>query len=200
MGVLDVARQVASVPIGTLAAARTAQAEVRSVWSQVSELVEHARGLLARMEDLLDLTERRLDEVIPTLQRANRVTVEAASLEATVDDIAHAVETTRALADEQVRRATSLMDMYEPILTGIRPVVGQVARALTPAQFNGVLALLEELPNLVDRIEPALVGMAGMVPELEGVTERMENVGLVVEGLPGAKLLKRRGHARENEE
>lgn len=200
MDVLEVARRVAGIPVGTLTAVRSAQAEVLSLRSQVGDLVEHVRRLLARMDSILDLAELRLDEVTPTLERANRVTVDAASLAVEVDAIARGVEATRALAEEQARRVTTLMDLYEPILTSVRPVVGQLARAVTPAQLAGVLALLEELPKLVDRLEPALVGMAGVVPELEGVTEKMDNVGSVVEGLPGAKLLRRRGQARDDED
>ena len=59
--------------------------------------------------------------------------------------------------------------------------------------------LLDEVPNLVDRLQPALDGMGKLGPHLQDVTERMDNVGQVVEGLPGAKVLRRRGQAREDE-
>ncbi|MDX6327409.1 MAG: hypothetical protein QOK15_3763 [Nocardioidaceae bacterium] len=54
--------------------------------------------------------------------------------------------------------------------------------------------------RLVDRLEPALDGMGNLIPQLDGVTDRMDNVGQVVEGLPGAKLLRRRGRARADAE
>jgi hypothetical protein len=64
---------------------------------------------------------------------------------------------------------------------------------------RGIAGLLNEVPNLVDRLEPALEGMGNLLPHLNSVTDRVDTVGQVVEGLPGANLLRRRGRAREEQ-
>lgn len=115
------------------------------------------------------------------------------------DTVATEVRSTRDLAEEQVRRMQRLLDAYQPILESLAPLSRGAASALRPVHVSGLVALLDELPHLVDRLQPALDGMGHLAPHLDEVTDRMDTVGKVVEGLPGAKVLRRRGQAREEE-
>ena len=48
------------------------------------------------------------------------------------------------------------------------------------------------LPDLIRPAVPAMQALAALMPELEQLTERLDGVGQVVEGIPGAKMLRRR--------
>jgi hypothetical protein len=48
------------------------------------------------------------------------------------------------------------------------------------------------LPDLIRPAVPAMQALAQLMPELEQLTERLDGVGQVVEGIPGTKMLRRR--------
>jgi hypothetical protein len=117
----------------------------------------------------------------------------------TTERVAEEIGQTRVRAEDELRRLRHLLDLYQPILQSLSPIGREAAATLRPSHLRGLASLLDVLPSLVDRLAPALEGMAEMTPQLAGVSDRMNNVGQVVEGLPGAKLLRRRGQEREEE-
>jgi hypothetical protein len=166
------ARRIVELGVQTAEGVSRAPEHVAAVWSQIEELVRRTRRLLDRADILAARMEHELDQV---------------------DAI------TREVAEDQVTRLRRLLDMYQPVLESLAPLGTEAAAALRPVHVRGLVSLLNELPNLVDQIQPALEGMGAMLPEMREVTDRMDNVGQVVEGLPGAKLLRRRGQAKEEQ-
>lgn len=163
-------------------------------------LVERAAVLIDRLELLLDRLEIEAIEVQGLVDRIEPLPGVAAEALTEVREIALGAAATRALAEEQVQRLRRLVDDYEAPLRALAPLLVQASRELHPRHLAGIASLLDQLPGLVNRLEPALTSMAELAPEMEAVTERMDNVGQVVEGLPGAKALRRRGKAREESE
>ena len=144
--------------------------------------------------------EHKLDELDTITTQSQTLVHDGREVADTASGIAAAAQGTRDLAQEQVLRLRRLLDLYQPVLESLAPLGTEAASALRPAHVRGLVTLLNELPDPSDRLEPALEGMGSMVPHMREVTDRMDNVGQVVEGLPGAKLLRRRGQAREEEQ
>jgi hypothetical protein len=181
----DLPRQGLSVALGT-------PQELARLWSEAERLLGRAGRLLERAELLVDRLESQLVEADGLLDHGRLVAKRAETVATDVAD-------TRAATEAQVRRVQRIIDRYEPVLERLVPVAAEAAATVRPSHLGGVVTLLEELPSLVDRFEPALASMASLTPEMEEVSERMDNVGEIVEGMPGAKLLRRRGKAREEE-
>ena len=181
---------------GTLAAPD----QIGALWGEVNELVRRVHRLVNRVEHLARRVEHELDQHDALLGESRGILDDAGDVAQSGRQVADGAGRTRDHAEQQVRRIQALLDLYLPTLESLTPVAREAATLLSPAHLRGLARLLDELPNLVDRIEPALEGMGSMAPHLEDMTDRMENVGQVVEGIPGAKLLKRRGEAREKDE
>lgn len=199
MDISGAARRLADVPKKSVTLALGAPQQVNELWEEVTYLVRRAGRLLDRADLIVARMKHKLLDLDELTESSMQLTQRVRQVADFTESVSKEVDSTRQLAEDQLRRLRSLLDVYQPILESVAPLGREAASLLRPQHLRGLLSLLDELPHLVDRIEPALDGMGGMVPHLEEVTGRMDNVGQVVEGLPGAKALRRRGQAREEE-
>jgi ABC-type transporter Mla subunit MlaD len=192
--------RLVGMPREALAVAVAGPQAAADLWAAVQRLVDRASAALDRIEALLDHVETRVEDVGVVTERTRRVLDAASGTSAEADRlVAGALRSSRS-ADHLLERLRALLDLYEPLLRRTGSIAHEAGTRLQPTHLRGLVALLDELPRVVQDLEPALKGMAGvggMVPELEEVAERMDNVGQIVEGVPGAKMLRRRGQRRE---
>lgn len=134
-----------------------------------ADLVASAWRVVGRVDAALERVEGLIDDVAATNAHAQAV---VDRIDATSRQAAEAVD----LGSAELRRATD---------------------RLSVEHVDAVAHLLELVPELLDLVVPALRGMADLTPELDRLTDRFDTVGQIVEGLPGAKRLRRRGEERE---
>jgi ABC-type transporter Mla subunit MlaD len=200
MDLSQTARRLADVPRRTFELAMGAPDQLAELLQATGVVVTRANRLLNRADLIVARLEHKLDELDELSSRAYGLLDKADSVAATTQAVAEEVHATRQYAEQQIGRMRRLLDTYQPLLQRLAPLGDEVAAALNPAHVRGVASLLNEIPNIIDRLEPALVGMGNLVPHLDSVTDRVDTVGQVVEGLPGASLLRRRGQAKEDQE
>lgn len=193
-------RRIVGLGLRTVEGVLHAPEHVAALWEEVSELIRRASRLLNRADLIAARMEHDLDELDSITTHSQGLLHDGRAVADAADEMTAAAGWTRQQAQEQVDRLRRLLDLYQPLLESLAPLGAEAASALRPAHLRGLVTLLDELPNLVDRIEPALDGMKEVGPHIGEMTDRMDNVGQVVEGLPGAKLLRRRGQAREEEQ
>lgn len=194
----DLFRAAAAVPRRSVEVAAATPAVLTGLYADVGDLVVRAGRVLDRLESLLGRAEEAADDVEGAVLRARTLEDRVVALTEVAGHVGVAAGDATALAAEQASRLQRVLDLYEPLLRDLAPLARETSRIVLPSHLRGLAALLQELPGLVDRFEPALKGMADLAPEMKDVTEKLENVGEIVEGVPGAKLLKRRGKARED--
>lgn len=197
MSISGTARRIVDVPRRSVALAVDAPQQVAEVFDDLTQLVRRAGRLLDRADLVIARLERKVDEVETLIERSDELTSKADGVVASTAIVTDAIGATRRHAEQEVDRLRGLLDLYQPMLQALAPLGTEAAAALKPSQLRNLTRLLDQVPGFVDSIGPALESMARMTPHLEGVTDRMNNVGQVVEGLPGAKLLKKRGQERE---
>jgi hypothetical protein len=135
----------------------------------------------ARASALVERLARDLDEVEALIRRVDRTLDAVAAVVDSAAGVAADAAVKTGFAGEVIGRLQRLVDLYEPPLRALAPVLTDLA------------------PRVLDQIEPALRNLANLAPDLAQVTERVDNVGQIVEGLPGAKLLQRRGEAKQDD-
>ena len=198
MDLPQAARRLADVPRRTLEVALGAPEQVAELLQATGLVVTRATRLLNRADLIVARLEHKLDEFDELTNRAYGLIDKADRAADATQSVVQEVHATREYAEQQLGRMRQLLDMYQPLLQRLAPLGDEVAATLKPAHVRGIASLLNEIPNLIDRLEPALEGMGNLVPHLDSVTDRMDTVGQVVEGLPGANLLRRRGQAKED--
>jgi ABC-type transporter Mla subunit MlaD len=194
------ARRLADVPRRTLAMALGAPEQVTELLQATAEAVTRVTRLLNRADLIVARVEYKLDEFDKLTDRANDLIEKADKVADATESVTQEARLTREVAEHQLGRLRHLLDLYQPLMERLAPLGDEMAAVIRPSHVRGIVSLLNEIPNLVDRIEPALEGMGNLLPHLDSVTDRVDTVGQVVEGLPGAKLLRRRGQAREEQE
>lgn len=199
MDLPQTARRLADASRRTLEMAAGAPEQVAELLQATGIMVARATRLLNRADLIVARFEHKLDEFDELTNRAHGLIDKADLAADATQSVAREVHATREYAEQQVGRLRELLDMYQPLLQRLAPMGDELAAALKPAHVRGIASLLNEIPNLVDRLEPALEGMGNLLPHLDSVTDRVDTVGQVVEGLPGANLLRRRGQAKEDE-
>jgi hypothetical protein len=192
-----VARGLAAVPLKSAEVVVALPQMAADLSAESSRLLTRAGGLLDRTDNLLERAEAAMTVIEEMLPRVRRLEEQAAAVGDRGGEVAAAAADATTAAERQVVRVQRLLDLYQPVLESLTPLARESSRLLGPSHVRGLAALLAELPQLVDRFEPALEGMANLTPELHHVTDKVENVGEIVEGVPGATALKRRGRARE---
>lgn len=197
MDISGTARRLVDVPRRSVSLALEAPQHASELLDEVRHLVRRTGRLLDRGDLIVARLEHKLAQLDELTDSSFQVTERVRHVADLTESVSKEASGTREFAEEQLRRVQGLLDAYQPVLETLAPLGREMASSLKPANLRGLLTLLDELPNLVDRIQPALDGMGHLVPHLEEVTGRMDTVGQVVEGLPGAKVLRRRGKARE---
>lgn len=184
---------------------RTAEGVVRApehvaaLWDEVNTVVRRASRLLNRADLIAARMEHELEQLHSIAEDSKQLLHDGRTVAAAAGGTTAAARGTRELAQDQVERLRRMIDLYQPLLESLAPLGAEAANALRPAHLRGLVSLLNELPQLVNQLQPALQAMESMGPDMGEMSERMDNVAQVVEGLPGAKMLRRRGQTREEE-
>lgn len=172
----------------------------------VATIASAPRGVVGLVEDLsallqsARLIERRalllLDD-IELLVASIRAT--AASVDVVVAD----TDTTRRAAGEaidetrtQLGRSAALLAEVAGHAGSARPLIGRAAEVIEPQHVDGAAQLLDLVPELLDLVLPALRGLSELSPSMNQLGDRLDNIAHIVEGVPGAGRLKRRGTER----
>lgn len=190
---MDITRatgQLLSLPANAVEALRTAPHEIQQLLVDVRQLVTEAFALLDRVRELVERADGVVAEAEVAVVHGERVVARGGEI---VDHLALTSQEAR----HEVARIRALLDVYQPLLERLSPLVAQGGNTLEPAHLRGVAQLLDELPEVVQLIHPALSNLARIGPEMGDIAERVDNVGQIVEGLPGAKMLRRRGSDKE---
>lgn len=152
----------------------------------LSELLASAQELALRGEVLLSQVEGVVVAAGATEVLAHGVAVRSDVVAA---ESARVVER----CGEQLDATAILLGAYGPVAEQALPTLHHSAEMLRADHVDALAKLLELVPELLDLIVPAFRGLGDLSPELGQLAERFETIGQIVEGLPGAKTLQRRG-------
>lgn len=199
MGLEQLAGRVIALPTSTLSGLLGAPEQARAVAAEVQRLGKEVWGLAGRAQAALDRVEALLDEVAALVAAVAVLRDEAAVLVTAASGVVTHGAQAVGLLEEQAHRVQRLLDLYEPDMRALAPVAGRAAAELTPRHLTNLADALGRLPDLLELAEPALKNLAGLAPELKDVTDRVENVGQIVEGIPGAGMLRRRTERKDGD-
>lgn len=189
-----------SLPRRTVVEVVHAPTRIRSIWTGLQTTGTLTLSLVQRGHHLLDRIDAAVDDINAVVSEVGRVTDAArASVDAATRTSAD-IEVTNAHAAAEIRRVEQLLDVYGAPLVALAPLVSEAASALTPAHIRALGRLLDLVPDVAELVDPALRNLADLAPDVEQLIERMNNVGQVVEGIPGAGLLRRRTQAAEDDD
>ena len=212
--VFDLTRSAVDQAVGSASSFAGIPARAFGVLDGVEALLARINAVVDRVEETLDRTERIVDEAEEAVRRVELVTaataapIEAASQVAA----AAAVVVTEAelvtgkaaaamtRAEHTARIADELLTAYETTLRKGAPMAGRFVDQLSPEEVDAAIRLVDELPKLTHHVSsdvlPILATLDRVGPDIHDLLEVTRDLKLAVAGIPGLKMLRRRGEGR----
>jgi X-X-X-Leu-X-X-Gly heptad repeat protein len=203
-GIVAEAQVTASAAAGVVGAAEAITSDAGRIVVEASAITDGAGQLVSRASGITD----GAGELV---SRASGITGGAAELvdgasgvlagAATATDAASAVV---ARAEAATAEVVQMLDVYVPILRKAGPLAAHFVEELSPEEVTAAIRMVDELPklreHLVDDVLPLLGKLDQVGPDLHNLLEVTKDLHLAIAGLPGLKLLRRRGEERVAEE
>jgi hypothetical protein len=124
-----------------------------------------------------------------------------------VDEVARIAGTAAGVVEQAQTtsaEARELLDGYAPTLRRAAPLAARFVEELTPEEVTAAIKMIDELPRLREHLSHDVMPLLGKLdqvgPDLHALLEVTNDLHLAIIGLPGLKLLRRRGEERVAEE
>lgn len=212
--VLSVTRYVVGQAVESVAAVGTVPVRFLRMLGATELLVNRMIVVIDRAERLL---ERADEAVVETQEAVRQVRVLTAAAAMAVDEatrVAGAAATVVAEAElvaghaagiisrtaGTAQTAEELLTSFEPALRRAAPMADRFMRQLSHEEVTAAIRLVDELPkltnHLTDNVLPILGTLDRVGPDIHDLLDVTRDLKLAVAGIPGLKMLRRRGEER----
>jgi hypothetical protein len=219
--VLESAASLATVPVRAIAVLSQAEllvSRITVITEQAEALVQRVAAVTGEAEDAAQKSRAIAAAAALAVEEATAVT---ASVIRVVDGAAITTDAARAVVNEAATvagtasavvgaagtataEARDLLDGYSPTLRHAAPLAARFVNELSPDEITAAIRMVDTLPrlrqHLVDDVMPLLSKLDQVGPDLHKLLEVTEDLHLAIAGLPGLKMLRRRGEDRVAEE
>jgi len=194
--------------------------DIETLVSRVGAIADRAEAFLERSEGLADRAGILIDGVDATVTDVEsvleRVRLVAAAATAQVEQAARVVAAAGLLVEEGQRLAEGagmavaaagrVTDDAEKIagtaatlLGKVEPMATRFVDQLSPEEVEAAIKLVDELPRLTRHLDedilPILATLDRVGPDIHELLEVTRDLQLAVKGIPGLRMLKRRGQS-----
>jgi hypothetical protein len=212
--VVESAAAAATVPVRVF----QVLGQVELLVNRISLAAERAESLITRVETVVGEAEVAVEQTRIVVTAAALAVDEAATVASgaatvvdgaaiTVDGAAAVIDGARQVstaAGDVVARASltateagELLDGYGPTLREAAPLARRFVSELTPEEVTAAIRMIDELPRLRDHLANDVMPLLGTLdkvgPDLHSLLDVTRDLHLAVAGIPGLRMLRRRG-------
>jgi hypothetical protein len=171
--------------------------DTKVIMAAAALAVDEAGAVAARAALLVDGAAVTLDGAAVAVTGAATVVTDAGRI---TDAAAGVVQQASATSVE----ARELLDGYAPALRHAAPLANRFIEELTPEEVTAAIRMIDELPRLRQHLSEDVMPLLGKLdqvgPDLHSLLEVTNDLHLAIIGLPGLKMLRRRGEERVAED
>jgi hypothetical protein len=175
-----------------------------TVTAGAAELIGEAGGVTAEASRLVDAAEAVTIGASGVLEKAERTTDAAGVVLGDASAATAAADTVVDQATAATAEVVQLLDGYLPMLRNAAPLPGRFVYEISPNEVAAAIRMVDELPklreHLVEDVMPLLGRLDQVGPDLHNLLGVTQDLHLAIVGLPGLKMLRRRGEERVAEE
>jgi hypothetical protein len=212
--VVETAATVVTVPIRVMSLIGQAEliaSRLAVVADDVEAMVGRVGGVIDEVEAIAGGAARVITEAESVAIGAGRVVGSAAAItDAATAVVTDAAATTGAASALVVRAATAtgeaeeMLNGYSDTLRKGAPLAARFVNELSAEEISAAIKMVDTFPDLrrhlVEDVMPLLGKLDQVGPDLHKLLEVTEDLRLAIAGLPGLKMLKRRGEERTEED
>ena len=201
--VVETAAAVATIPVRVLSL--VGQAEL--IATRISMIAENAEAMIERVAATAVAADETIRETKVIVAAAALVVAEAETVAGSAAQVVGSAAGTAGEASAVVARvgttaaeAEDLLNGYAGTLRKAAPLAARFVDELSPEEITAAIRMIDELPRLREHLSgdvmPLLAKLDQVGPDLHKLLEVTEDLRLAIAGLPGLKMLKRRGEER----
>lgn len=189
--------------------------EVEGLVGRVSRIAERADVLVDRAEAVVGSIDGVLVDVRATVagvdgvlsdtgtlvSRAATVAEGAAGVVGRAGQVAEGASEVVSGAEATSNTASRLIGLYQPLAEKAAPLAQRFVEDFSQAELDAAIRMIDQLPQLTHHVEtdvmPILVTLDRVGPDVHELLDVLKEVRLAVQGIPGFKMLRRRGENKE---
>jgi hypothetical protein len=178
--------------------------EAQAVAVAAAVAVEGAAVTAEAANEAVEQARAVAGEAAAVVGQASAVTGQAGAVVGQAEAISGAAAGVVARAAAAATETTELLDGYAPTLREAAPLAARFVSELSVEEVSAAIRMVDELPrlreHLIDDVMPLLGKLDQVGPDLHKLLEVTEDLHLAIAGLPGLRMLRRRGEDRVAEE
>jgi ABC-type transporter Mla subunit MlaD len=163
---------------------------------RAATVAEGAAGALARAEEVSG-------SAAGVLERAEAAARDAEELLARVVPITGAAEAVLESVSATGHGARALLDTVSPLAERGVPLLRHLVDEFSATEVHALVRLVDQLPRFTEHMEddimPILATLDRVGPDVHELLDVLKDVRLAIQGVPGFRLLRRRGADRDDE-
>ena len=199
---IELGRATVGRVIESVASLATVPVRLLGVLGQVELLVNRITLITDQAEALVTRIYGVTDDAEVTAREARAITATAALAVEEVARISAAASAVIGEVDTATAEARDLLEAYAPTLRRAAPLAARFVDELSPEEVTAAIRMVDTLPrlrlHLVEDVMPLLTKLDQVGPDLHKLLAVTEDLHLAIAGLPGLRMLRRRGEDRAN--
>jgi len=164
-------------------------ARVEVTRSSAAEAITRIDDTQARAAEAISHVDATQEEAADAIKRVDATQADAAGVIERVDATRAVAEALIARVEDPVRRASRLLDLLEPSLLALQPVLERLAHSTDPREVEALVRLVDHAPHLVDRLEedilPVVATLGSVAPDLRDLLDVSRELNEMLGKLPG---------------
>lgn len=199
---IELGRATVGRAIESVASLATVPVRLLGVLGQVELLVNRITVIADQTEALVIRVSGVADDAEVTAREARAIAAAAAIAVEEVARISSAASSVIGEVDTATAEARDLLEAYAPTLRRAAPLAARFVDELSPEEVTAAIRMVDTLPrlrlHLVEDVLPLLGKLDQVGPDLHKLLAVTEDLHLAIAGLPGLRMLRRRGEDRAN--
>lgn len=191
--VLDRAERAVENVEQTIGEVKTITTTAAATVTEVTRIATTAGEVLSDVQTVAGSAAVLVAEAESVATAAGVVVGEAEAVASKAAGVVSQVEGTAATAGE-------LLTTYAPTLRKAAPMAVRFVEQLSPEEVDAAIRLVDELPRLTEHLTadvlPILATLDRVGPDIHDLLEVTRDLNLAVAGIPGLRMLKRRGEEK----
>lgn len=169
--------------VGTVAGeAQTLVGRVDAVAARAAEVADGAAGVVDRADRVAGHADQVVERIIPVTGAA--------------EGVLESVGTTSA-------GAQALLEVFQPMAERGAPLLQHFIDEFSVEELHALIRLVDHVPQFTEHMEtdimPILATLDRVGPDVHELLDVLKDVRLAIQGVPGFRMLRRRGADRDDE-
>jgi len=149
---------------------------------EIETLVRRVNIIVERAEKVSGRADAVVDDVVALQVRVHSL----------VGDVSEVVTATWG----QLDRVRSLVELYQPLLVDLRPMVGRIVETTSNVEVDSIMKLIDVMPAIADKLDsdilPVIDTLATVAPDLRDLLDVSRVMNELLGAVPGLGRIKKK--------